>query len=377
MTTTILWLIVAVLFLAYSNGANDNFKGVATLFGSGTTNYRRALWWATVTTFAGSVASIFISQGLIAAFSGKGLVPVELTGDSSFLLAVAAGAALTVMLATVAGIPISTTHALTGSLVGAGLVMVGAVNLRQLGQAFFLPLALSPFLALALTAILYRVLHGLRLRLGLQRHLCVCIEERDEQVHAAPDGTVMVLRTGLRLSAGEINDCRERYLHQGNTHLLGLDVQKLVDVLHYFSAGMVSFARGLNDTPKIVALLVAASVSGVSMPLAMTALGLAMAIGGLLNARKVAATMSQKIVPMNHGQGFTANLVTAFMVIFASRLGMPVSTTHVSVGSLFGLGAVTGTGRWDTIRNIVLAWVVTLPMGAGFAAAAAWLARSL
>ena len=55
-------LFVAACFLAYSNGANDNFKGVATLFGSGTTNYKKAITWATVTTFAGSIAAIFFSE---------------------------------------------------------------------------------------------------------------------------------------------------------------------------------------------------------------------------------------------------------------------------------------------------------------------------
>lgn len=366
------WLVGAVLFLAYSNGANDNFKGVATLFGSGTSNYHRALWWATLTTLAGSVASIFLSQGLVAAFSGKGLVPVELTMDSSFLLAVAVGAALTVILATLTGIPISTTHALTGALVGAGLVMVGGVNLQQLGKAFFLPLAVSPFLALALTALLYPLLHKLRVRLGVQRELCLCLQEVDEVVLAAADGSAVVRRTGMKLAAGEMAQCKERYLLRENTHMLGFDVQKLVDAMHYLSAGMVGFARGLNDTPKIVALLVAATAVGISMPVAMTAVGIAMAAGGLLNARKVATTMSQKIVPMNHGQGFTANVVTAFMVIVASRFGVPVSTTHVSVGSLFGLGAVTGAGRWHTIRNILLAWLVTLPLAALLAAICGW-----
>ena len=72
-------LFLATLFLAYSNGANDNFKGVATLFGSGTTNYKRAIAWATLTTLAGSVCSIFLADALVKNFSGKGLVPDALT----------------------------------------------------------------------------------------------------------------------------------------------------------------------------------------------------------------------------------------------------------------------------------------------------------
>src|SRR6185436_11385527 len=68
-------LALAVVFLAYTNGANDNFKGVATLFGSGTAKYRTALAWATVTTLAGSLLALYLAAGLVDAFSGKGLVP--------------------------------------------------------------------------------------------------------------------------------------------------------------------------------------------------------------------------------------------------------------------------------------------------------------
>ena len=364
--TMTLWLLLTVLFLAYSNGANDNFKGVATLFGSGTTDYKRALWWATATTLAGSVASLFISQGLIAAFSGKGLVPIEATTNVDFLLAVGFGAASTVILATFIGIPISSTHALTGALVGAGLVVAGSVHLEQLGKAFFLPLLISPFLSLALTGLLYKWLHGLRKRVGVERHLCVCKDDGAVlPVLMCADGSGLVAETGMRLSVGELQDCREQY----RGVVCGIDTQWLVDRLHGLSAGAVCFARGLNDTPKIVALLVAGAGAGMSTQSAMLCVGVAMAVGGLLSARRVAKTMSQGIVTMNHGQGFTANLVTAFMVIVASRFGVPVSTTHVSCGSLFGLGAVTGGARWGMIRNILLAWIATLPIAALMAAA--------
>ena len=127
------FLLLAVAFLAYSNGANDNFKGVASLFGSRTTSYRTALIWATVTTFAGSVCSVFLAQSLLKTFSGRGLVPDQFVGSEYFLLAVAVGAGATVMLATVTGFPISTTHGLTGAIVGTGLAAVGTqVNLGVL-----------------------------------------------------------------------------------------------------------------------------------------------------------------------------------------------------------------------------------------------------
>ena len=96
-------LFLATFFLAYSNGANDNFKGVASLFGSGTTGYRTSIWWATLTTGAGSLAAIFLAEALLKRFSGKGLVPDILTVQPEFLLAVALGAGATVILATVLG----------------------------------------------------------------------------------------------------------------------------------------------------------------------------------------------------------------------------------------------------------------------------------
>src|SRR5688572_2219137 len=103
-------LFFGVCFLAYTNGANDNFKGVASLFCSRTCNYRTAITWATITTFAGCIAAAFLAQALHKKFSGKGLVPASLTASPEFLLAVACGAGGTVLLATLLGFPISTTH---------------------------------------------------------------------------------------------------------------------------------------------------------------------------------------------------------------------------------------------------------------------------
>jgi PiT family inorganic phosphate transporter len=144
--------------------------------------------------------------------------------------------------------------------------------------------------------------------------------------------------------------------------MLGISTQKLLDFLHFISAGSVSFARGLNDTPKIVALLLVIKAVGIEWGMIVIALG--MALGGLINARKVAITMSKRITPLNHGQGFTANVVTAALVIFASRWGLPVSTTHVSVGSLFGIGLITRQANPLVVSGILMSWVLTLPTAA-------------
>jgi PiT family inorganic phosphate transporter len=105
--------------------------------------------------------------------------------------------------------------------------------------------------------------------------------------------------------------------------------------------------------------------------------GTAVAIGGLLNARKIAETMSKKITRMNHGQGFAANLSTAILVVCASLFGLPVSTTHVSVGSLFGIGLTTGKANVPMVSAIVLSWVITLPCAAGLGGLTYWVATSL
>jgi PiT family inorganic phosphate transporter len=101
-----------------------------------------------------------------------------------------------------------------------------------------------------------------------------------------------------------------------------------------------------------------------------------MALGGVLQARRVAETMAHRIADLNDGQGFTANLVSSALVLFASRLGLPVSTTHVTCGALFGIGAVNRTARWRTISKIALAWLITLPISAGCAALAMGWIRS-
>jgi len=366
MTVEIGFLVFATLFLAYSNGANDNFKGVATLFGSGTTSYKKALAWATGTTLAGSITSIFLAQALLKTFSGKGLVPPAIAGAPEFLLAAAVGGGLTVMLATLTGFPVSTTHALTGALVGAGLTAIGAdVRFAVLGKKFFLPLMVSPLLAVLLGFVLYPMLRLARIACGVKKELCVCVGEA-ESIVPIPQPVISLSLSAVREilpSVGTVDSCEQRYAGR----FVGLRSQAVLDSAHFASAGMVGFARGLNDTPKIVALLLGVQALGVRSGMALVAI--AMALGGILNAKQVAAPMSLKITKLNHGQGFAANLITAFLVIFASRMGVPVSTTHVSVGSLFGIGAVTGQADARVVRNILLSWVLTLPVGALLSAA--------
>jgi PiT family inorganic phosphate transporter len=373
---TLVILLLIVLALAYANGANDNFKGVATLFGSGTCAFRKALAWATVTTLAGSLLALVLAHGLVENFKGKGLVPDEVTRQPTFLLAVALGAGLTVLIATFTGMPVSTTHALTGALVGGGLCAAwGEVAFSALGASFVLPLLCSPLVALTLTVMIYPLFRLIRRSFDVTSASCVCVGEKYEEVVKQPDGTLLLVGTGLVVETGTASECYERYQGQ----MLGVEAGRVLDALHYLSGGAVGFARGLNDTPKIVALLVAgdAIAPGTIPPnLGLALVAVIMAMGGVINSRKVAETMSQKITRMNPGQGFTANLVTSVLVALASPLGLPVSTTHVSCGSLFGIGMVNGTAKVKMILAILLAWITTLPTGAVLAAGLYFLFRA-
>ena len=314
-----MWLILlflATCFVAFTNGANANFKGVASLYGSGTASLRTTVWWGTATTFAGAITALFAARGLLAAFSGKGLVPDPLTQSPNFLLAVALGAALTSFLATRLSFPVSTTHALVGALIGAGLASGDhTVHLGPLEKTFVRPLLLSPVLAIAAGALMHFVLKAARL---------------------LPDHRTLTL-----------------------------------DTLHFLSGGAASFARGLNDTPKIAALLLVAHALDIRWGFA--AVAVTMAAGGLLDARNVAETLAKKITGMNPGEGFAANVATALLVGTASFHSLPVSTTHVSVGSLVGIGIVTRKAHWKAVVGIALSWLITLPCAAALAALAAWI----
>ena len=212
------------------------------------------------------------------------------------------------------------------------------------------------------------ILRCARVRAGVTKEMCVCVGQRERVVAIPQPAATMSLRcmTAPDVTMDLEPNCSVRYSGQ----FLAINAQKLLDSLHYLSAGVVSFARGLNDTPKIVAMLIA--VEALNIEISVVSVAVAMALGGLLSARKVAQKMSKDITKLNHGQGFTANLVTGILVIFASRFGLAVSTTHVSVGSLFGIGTVTRKANKDVISGILLSWVLTLPVAAALAAATFW-----
>lgn len=236
-----------------------------------------------------------------------------------------------------------------------------------------MPLIASPIMAVGLTAVFYPILTRLR------KKTSITIKSELVTVQPVPDATLVAAKNNRRnittttsLKIDEVpidtmgSTIQQPYMVKYKGEILGMHFQMLVDKLHYISGGAVCFARSLNDTPKFLGLLLLCQFFGLKMNIFL--LALVMIIGGLLHSGKVANTMSKKITRLNAGQGLTANLSTSFLVIVASRFGLPVSTTHVSVGSIFGIGLVNGTADKKQMKSIVASWILTLPVAAFFSA---------
>lgn len=278
----------------------------------------------------------------------------------AFALAVLVGASAWVTFATVARLPVSTTHALVGALIGAGLVL-GPSNVAwgALTPKVIEPLLLSIALAYGLSSFL-NLLPG-----RVPECVCVTMEE-PIWVGAAPTGTltanaaaaVPVTRTGT------IEECRAHSTPNWGVALT-------LNGVHWLSAGATSFARGLNDTPQIVAVAAFALVpAGVGAPTVAATVGAAMAVGGVVGGMRVAHRLGDDVVGMDAAAGTKANLVSAALVGLDATKGLPMSLTHVSTGSIAGTaGAYVSRLNGRTLRDFALAWTVT-PLAAGVVAAA-------
>lgn len=350
-------LLVLVALLAYANGSNDNSKGVATLVGYGAASARGALLYAALTTALGGAISFWFSGGLLKSFS-TGLFARGVSGlDTAFFTAVLIGAFGWVIFATLTGLPVSTTHAIMGSLMGAGLVAIGRdkVQWAVLGKAFVLPLVLSPVLSLAIVYVLAWPVVWLVQRSSQTQRIAV------EQLAVAAMPSGASLSPAVQLEYESTTKTRR--------------VSPAANALHWASGGLIGFARGWNDTPKIAALSLLALSSRMSIGFLIVTVS--MAAGGLISGRKVLDTMALKLTPLPLTESLTASLTTAALVCMASWKGLPVSTTHVSTGSIIGAGLKNDPAgvKWKKVFEIVLSWIITLPAAGLIAATAKFVIR--
>ncbi|GAV25428.1 putative low-affinity inorganic phosphate transporter [Carboxydothermus islandicus] len=305
--------VALMAWLAFENGGNDISKSVSTLISGGVTNYRTAIMSGTIATLIGGLTSAWASRQMVKLFS-SGLLD-ETNFPSSIALATLIGAILWVAIATRISMPVSTTHAITGAIIGAGVLSLGVEHIKwgALYSKVVIPLLASPVISITIAYTLWNIIMKL------------------------PEG---------------------RYLRS----------------VHFLSSMFATFARAVNDTPKIVALgffiTVTTGLDASTITPLFFITAIAMALGSYVKGLPVTHLLAEKITKMDDREALGANLTTALLVSTASKLGLPVSTTHVISSAIIGFGLKKGSGEvsWRVVRDMVLSWVVTLPVAGIFAA---------
>jgi PiT family inorganic phosphate transporter len=359
--------LLGAALIAFLNGANDISRGIATLVGAGVRNYRKACQLGTLGTIIGSALSFWLAQRMVETFT-KSWASQPLTSSPATLLSIVVAAALWLIVVTWLGIPVSTTHSIVGAIIGFHLVHGGWEKILwgNIAAKVFLPLLFSPIIALVLSWSLYRAF------VTLDRvNPCLCIGETADQLNPEAQGEVIALVPARRLSLvlSSAQACRQFLRHQ---------VGITADHLHLFSAFLISVARALNDAPKIAAIGLLAQ-SSLSQPVNFAVVTLAIGIGSLIGGRRVTKTLAEKITPIDNRTGLSANLTISLLVSGCANLGLPVSTTHVTGGAIVGIGIAKGTKSvyWKVVRDIVMAWCVTMPVCGLLSAVIAFVALRL
>ncbi len=363
-------LFALVFILAYANGANDISKGIATLVGGRVIRASSAIIWGTLTTTIGAMVGVAIAGGLIKTFS-SGILSSSVTA-TSFPIAVAIGTIGWLFFANKTGLPVSTTHALTGAIVGTALAQLGASGVvwQALLKKIAIPLALSPLISFGVAWLIFPVIR--RALAGVNSY-CLCLEVQQTQlvpVAISRPSVSLISEQSIATNAIAVPPSIEVVADKAETceRTVSRSAVKLrvADSLHLLTSGLTSFARGMNDTPKIAALLIGTSLFGGANTIMLFAfVAIAMAAGSLLAGRKVLNTMAEKITAMDGLEGFTANFGASTLVTAATFMGFPLSTTHVTTSAIVGIGVSSrGRANWTVVRDILLAWLVTLPTAA-------------
>lgn len=357
----ILFVLLAALLLfllSYANGANDVSKAIATLAGAGLASVKGAIAWGTLWTVAGSLSGLFWGAAIIKNISSS----IYVSNHEFYMpaaLAISIAPILWVGLATWRKWPVSTTHAVVGGLIGAGLMAYGAsgIDWHTISNKIVLPLVASPFMAIALAWSLTPSLEKAAKLVGRVR---VCLTP-------APKMALVGVNAQIHEPLQDCIVCACDSPQAGVTHGMTLSV----NTMHWLTSGLLSFSRGLNDTPKLIAIVMPfLLLDSLVAPVWLFLLGaLSMGAGSWFAGKNITEVLGFNLTKMNHEQGFSANLVSAVLVIGASRFGLPVSTTHVSSSAIMGVGVANKKGlNMKTVKGMLFAWLVTAPVAALFAA---------
>lgn len=373
MSNELLVVIIAGVTMAWANGSNDVSKGIATLVGAGVTNYRTAILWGVTFTAIGALAGSYLAHAMVETFGSK-LLTATANPDLKIAVAIIGGTAGWVLLSTRTGLPVSTTHAIVGSVVGVALVAFGSTGVdwtTMIWKVAF-SLTVSPLVALVITMMLRRL---------WERNAASGFLSYDKgQMTLAPEAAMAQHMTSDAM--GNIQHCLGP-ISSAKAQDTSMVRKKsvTVDRIHWMSAGLASFARGMNDAPKLAGLMFGAVLlSGGAIMEEFTVfivIALAMAAGGLMAGRRITKVLAEDVTVMNHQEGLTANFVTSMLVTSGAVFGLPMSTTHVSSSSLIGIGASGEEGKlhWGTVKVLLAAWIITMPGAALFGIILFWLGK--
>jgi PiT family inorganic phosphate transporter len=400
------FLVLAVIFgfyMTWGIGANDVANAMGTSVGSGAVTVKQAIIIAAIFEFAGA----FIAGGNVTSTIRKGIVdPSGLVDSLEILvfgmLAALLAAAVWLMIASSRGWPVSTTHSIVGALVGFAVAGIGvdAVQWGKIGQiaaSWIISPALGGFLAYLLMMSIRKVilntdhpfdsakrwgpayvfLVGFIISLvtmfkGL-KHLKLELSVAQSFVAAIVFGLFVALIGWILIRKVEVDKEADR-------DYLFASVEKIFVPMMIFTACAMAFAHGSNDVANGIGPLAAVAsiiMSGgevaqkAALPLWILVLGgTGIVIGLATMGYKVMQTIGTRITQLTPSRGFCATLAAAATVVLASRTGLPVSTTHIAVGAVIGVGLARGVGAIDlrVIGGIVVSWVVTLPVGGILAA---------
>jgi len=398
-TILVILAIIFGLYMTWGVGANDLANAMGTSVGAGAVSVKQAVGIAIVFEFSGAV----LAGGNVTKTIRKGIIdPSSITGSPEILvygmLAALLAAAIWLMIASAKGWPVSTTHSIVGALVGFALVGIGpdAVNWPKIGK-IVASWVISPVIGGTISFLL--VMSTRKLIFDTDNPLGNA--KRFAPVYIFLVGFVISLVTlfkGLKhlhinLTAGQsftvavvIGLCtgalgwflvrRVREDRQADREFHFASVEKVFTPMMLFTACSMAFAHGSNDVANGIGPL-AAVISIVrsggevmqtsEMPTWILMVGGAGIVVGLITlGYRVMLTVGTKITELTPSRGFCAELAAASTVVLASRTGLPVSTTHILVGSVLGVGMARGIGALDlrVVMNIIISWLVTLPAGA-------------
>ncbi len=404
-TVVLVMAIVAAFYMAWNIGANDVANAMGTSVGSGALTLMGAVVLAGIFEFAG--AALVGTQ--VTETIRKGIVEVTLFEpggafgeDGPLILAIGMlsallAAGLWLQLATMAGLPVSTTHSIVGAVIGFALIAIGptAVDWGTVGQivaSWVISPALGGIIAAAMFLI---ILHGI-----LQKDDPIVATRRLGPHLVALVVFLLVLSFIYKALKNVVKDPHWGMV-LGSAALLALlafllarlwlspiraredkpfnFVEKVFGRLQIVTACFVAFAHGANDVANAVGPLAAVVQihaigelpAKVPVPFWILVLGGAGIVIGLATwGYKVIATIGKKIIELTPTRGFSAEFGAAVTVLIASRLGMPVSTTHTLVGAVVGVGLARGLAALNlrVVAKIVNSWLATLPVAAGLSA---------